>query len=124
MATSLAVVKAQTSPSKPKREQIALIEVTPNENWFVRTTTSRGRVVWYLRFEVTGLNPRLFGPFSSKRDCLLFLDDAINVRADFEAEVMDACEKRMLKEECQKIWPPIVEYPILVHAHTPAKKGR
>ena len=39
MATTLAVVKTQTPRSKPKRERIALIEATPNEEWFVRTTS-------------------------------------------------------------------------------------
>ena len=84
----------------------------------------RGRVVWYLRFEVTGMNPRLFGPFSSKRDTLLFLDDAVGAMADFEGEVQDACSKRMVMEECHKIWPPIVEHPVLSTRHRPAKKGR
>jgi hypothetical protein len=124
MATTLTVVKTQTPPSKPKRERIALIEATPKEEWFVRTTTPRGRVVWYLRFEVTGMNPRLFGPFSSNRDSLLFLDDAIDAMADFEGEVQDACAKRMVTEECLKIWPPLVEHPLLSALHLPAKKGR
>jgi hypothetical protein len=123
MAT-LAAVKTQTPHSKAKRERISLIEVTPKEEWFVRTTTPRGRIVWYLRFEVTGMNPRLFGPFSSKRDSLLFLDDAINAMADFESEVQNACGERMVKEECLRIWPPLVEHPLLTARHLPAKKGR
>jgi len=121
MTTTLAVVKTKTPPSKPKRERIELIEGTPREEWFVRTTTPNGRVVWYLRFEVTGMNPRLFGPLRSKRDCLLCLDNIIDALSDVEAEVVDACRDRMVEEECQKIWPPIIEYPLLRKLHLPSQ---
>lgn len=124
MATTLAVVKTKTLVSKPKREPIKLIEATPKEEWFVRTTTPRGRVVWYLRFEVTGMHSRLFGPLRSKRDCLLCLDDIINAMSDVGCEVPDACRDRMVEGECQKTWPPIIEYPLLRKLHSPIKKGR
>jgi hypothetical protein len=112
-----------TEPSKKQRERIVLIETPPRPDSFIQTTTATGRRVWYLRFEVTGMNPRLFGPFSSKRDCLLFLDEALNAMADFEGEVMEAYEKRVVREECHKIWPPIVEHPMLDKLHSPRKKG-
>ena len=113
MAKALAIVKTKDPKPNPKRERIQLIETKPKDEWFVRARTRRGREVWYLRFEVTGQHPQLFGPFKSKHQCLLFLDDALNAISDFSGDVKDACEKRMLRETCQKIWPPIVEYPLL-----------
>jgi hypothetical protein len=124
MAKPQAIVETDEQKTKPKREQILLIETKPKDEWFVRVRTSRGREVWYLRFEVTGQHPQLFGPFKSKHQCLLFLDDALNAISDYSAELKDACEARMLREECQKVWPPIVEYPLLAILESAAKKGR
>ena len=121
MATALRVVKTE---SKPKRERISVIEVRPKEEWFVRTKTFRGKTVWYIRFEVTGMHPRLFGPFPSKRQGLLFLDDAIGELLGGLIEAENRCEKRMVKEECQKVWLPIIEYPLLTQRHSITKKGR
>lgn len=122
MATALAMVK--TKKQKSTRERILLIETKPNDEWFVRSRTSRGREVWYLRFVVTGQLPQLFGPFKSKHQCLLFLDDALNAISDYSSEIKDACEKRMVRETCQKVWPPIVEYPLLTQRDQANKKGR
>jgi len=124
MATALAIVKTEEQKPQPKREHIQLIETQPKDEWFVQSRTSHGRKVWYLRFEVTGLNPRLFGPFRSKRVGLLCLDNVLDALGVVAAEVQDACEKRMLEEECQKVWPPIIEYPILTQLQSPTKKGR
>ena len=137
MRKALAIVKTEEPKPKPKRERIVLIETAPRDHWFVRTTTLRGKVVWYLRFEVTGLSPRLYGPFKSKGQALFFLDDALDALADFEGEVRDACEKRSIKLRYQKVWPPIIEAPVLVQTsllsamvarrariHAPIKKGR
>ena len=124
MAKSSAIMKTDESKPKLKRERIVLIETKPKDNWFVRSTTTSGRVVWYLRFEVTGQHPQLFGPFRSKHQCLLFLDDALNAICDYSGEVIDACLKRMLRETCQHISPPIVEYPLLTQLHSTTKKGR
>jgi hypothetical protein len=61
MSNTLTVVTAETPAPAPKkkREKIQLIETQPEANWFVSATTKRGRKVWYLRFRMTGRNPRL-----------------------------------------------------------------
>ncbi|NOS81302.1 MAG: hypothetical protein HOP32_06955 [Nitrospira sp.] len=124
MATAQTIMKAEDKKSKPAREHIVLIETKPKDEWFIRARTSRGREVWYLRFQVTGQHPQLFGPFKSKHQCLLFLDDALNALSDFSDQLRDECEKRMLREKCQKIWPPIVEYPLLAKVGPALTKGR
>lgn len=70
------------SARKPKRERIELIEVRPRPEWFVRS----GRE-WFLRLEITGLLPRRWGPFASRRDCLLFLDWALDTLTDTTADL-------------------------------------
>ena len=124
MASTVSLVKAESPTPKPQRDRIVLIEEKPKDDWFVRTRTSLGREVWYLRFHVTGQIPKLFGPFKSKHQCLLFLDDALDVVSDFEGELVDQCRKRMLHETCQKIWPPIVEHPLVAQLQSATKKGR
>lgn len=114
MSTELTVVTEDTPAPAPKkkREKIVLIETQPEADWFVPAMTKRGKEVWYLRFKMTGRNPRLFGPFRSKHQCLLFLDDAIDELNDYENEICDAADKRMIDEPCAKVWPPIIEYPV------------
>ncbi|MEQ1844646.1 MAG: hypothetical protein ABL983_03595, partial [Nitrospira sp.] len=77
MGRAPAIVQAGNSkPTTKKREQILFLERRPSENWFVAKKTPRGKAKWYLRFTITGLDPRLFGPFPSKRKAVLFLDAA------------------------------------------------
>jgi hypothetical protein len=120
MAAQLAIAKDIPKQVTRKRDRIMMIEAMPTDKWFVRARTNRGREVWYLRFEVTGQHPQLFGPFKSKHQCLLFLDDALDALPDFNNELRDACEKRMLSEKCQKIWPPIIEHPLLTQRRSGA----
>lgn len=124
MVKALAIVKTeeQKPKPKPKRERVQLIETKPKDEWFVRSKTRRGREVWYLRFEVTGQNSQLFGPFLSRHQSLLFLDDALDALSDFSDALRDACEKRMVREKFQKVWPPIVEYPLLTQRRLDAKR--
>lgn len=114
MAAQLVIVPPKDS--KPKREQIGLIEAPPREDWFVPARTSRGRCVWYLRVLVTGLNNRLNGPFPSKRQGLLFLDDMLGRLLERVSEAENDCSKRMVRDEFQKVWSPIVEHPILAQS--------
>ncbi len=123
MNKALAIVDAKTPALKKKREKICLIETQPEADWFVPAKTKHGRQVWYLRFQMTGWNPRLFGPFKSKRDGLLFLDDAIECLQEHEPEVVDAANKRIVKEPCAKAWLPIVEHPIVAHTKPGSSKG-
>jgi hypothetical protein len=122
MAKALAIAKTAEPKPNPKRERIELIETEPKDEWFVPARTSRGREVWFLRFQVTGQHPQLFGPFTSKHQCLLFLDDTLAALPDFSNELKDMCEKRMIQDQCQKIWPPIVEYPLLTQRRSGAKR--
>lgn len=112
MSKLLTIANAETPEPKKEREKIVLIETQPEADWFVPARTKRGRTVWYLRFRMTGWNPRLFGPFKSKRQCLEFLDDAINVIQDCENDVRGKADKRMINEPCAKVWLPIIEYPV------------
>lgn len=110
MSNALTVVTSDPPAPKNKRERIALVEIQPEADWFVPAKTKRGKQIWYLRFRMTGRNPRLYGPFKSKHHCLLCLDEVINEILGSDFESMD--DDRMLNEPCAKVWPPIVEYPI------------
>ncbi|WHZ27620.1 MAG: hypothetical protein OJF51_002417 [Nitrospira sp.] len=121
MSNPLTIVNSETPAPKKKREKIVLIETEPEADWFVPAKTKRGRKVWYLRFRVTGWNPRLFGPFKSKRQCLLFLDDAIGSIQTVENEIRDDADRRRLDEPLAKVWLPIIEYPVCAQ-HRPNKK--
>ncbi len=123
MNKALAIVDTKTPTPKNKREKICLIETQPEADWFVPAKTKRGRQVWYLRFQMTGWNPRLFGPFKSKRHGLLFLDEAIDCLQEHEQEMVDAANKRIVKEPCAKAWLPIVEHPIVSRTKAPLPKG-
>lgn len=123
MTKALAIVDTKTPSPKTKHEKICLIETQPEADWFVPAKTKRGRQVWYLRFQMTGWNPRLFGPFKSKRHGLLFLDDALNGLQENEPEMVDAANKRIVKEPCANAWLPIVEHPIVVRPKAASAKG-
>lgn len=116
MATTAlkAVPKAPTTaPSKKKREKICLIETLPKPDWFMKTTLETGRRVWWLRFQLTGMRDRLFGPFNTRYASLLFLDSAIDKLCDGLGEMNNVCSDRILNVKYQKIWPPFVEHPVL-----------
>ncbi len=115
MSQALAIINSETSAPENIREKICLIETQPQADWFVPAKTKRGRQVWYLRFRMTGWNARLYGPFKSKRACLLFLDDAIEVLQEAEPDVSEKAYKRMVKEPCAKAWLPLVEHPVIGH---------
>lgn len=123
MSNTLEIVTSETRASKKRREKIVLIETQPEAGWFVPVKTKRGRWVWYLRFKMTGWNPRLYGPFKSKRQCLLFLDDLINVAQCWEQEVTDKAVERMVEEPCAKAWLPIVEHPIVARMKAASSRG-
>lgn len=82
--SSLVDVDRRRVVPKPKkeRERIELIEVPPEAEWFVQATDPSGRRVWFLRFQVTGLRPRRYGPFATKHKALLFLDRFLETLGD------------------------------------------
>lgn len=123
MSKALAIANQQTPPPKKKREKIGLIETQPETDWFVPAKTARGRQVWYLRFKMTGLHARLFGPFKSKRVGLLFLDEVINSILDPMATADDKASSWRVTEEFSHAWMPLVEHPIIARPPAASSKG-
>lgn len=116
----LALVKAKASTPMDDSERIELLELLPRKEWFIRTTF-RGKVMWYVRFSVTGMRARIFGPFSTKRAGLLFLDAAHDKLADFWSDVDNVATKYSCRGEFQFVsWGPIIEHPLAA----PREKGR
>ena len=74
---SLMKPSSPTTPTKKKGGTICNLETTPKPEWVVRGKDERGRTVWYARIEITGLLPRRYGPFKSRAQAILFLDDAV-----------------------------------------------
>jgi hypothetical protein len=107
--TLKAVPKGPTTEKK-KREQIELIETPPKLDWFV-SAKERGRTVWYLRFIVTGMLPRRFGPFANRHKALLALDGMINVTMELENEIRDQAKKYGLNRrfQLQPKFGPVIE---------------
>lgn len=125
MATALTLMH----PAKPKRQQpqrISQLEAYPAENWFVSAMTPKGRRIWHCRFTITGLFPRLYGPFSTKRKALRFHDAAISTLGECWAGIDDARDKHSCEGEFQKLhWGPLIEHPLLTaHQTQTSKKGR
>lgn len=82
---STALIDADKRPAtntKRKRERITLVEVKPQEDWFVQATDEWGRRVWFVRVSVTGFHTRRYGPFPTKRRALLFLDRLLDEVGD------------------------------------------
>lgn len=115
----LALVKAKAPTSTAESERIQLLELLPRKEWFIRTTF-RGKVMWYVRFSVTGMRARIFGPFPTKRAGLLFLDAAHDKLADFWSDVDNVATKYSCRGEFQFVsWGPIIEHPLAA----PREKG-
>jgi hypothetical protein len=108
MEKVLAIVKTKDQAPKRKRDRIVLIETPPNPDWFVRTR-EQGRTVWYLRFRMTGMFPRRFGPFQNRHRALLALDGMIDAMTDSNCEMCDAAEKYGLQRRYQQNWGPVIE---------------
>ncbi len=123
MITALTLVDPAKSKSQQGRS-IRSLERHPSEDWFLAASTPRGRRIWYCRFTVTGLFPRLYGPFSSKRKAVRFLDAAIMTLSECWAEIDSARDEHSCDGEFQKLhWGPLIEHSLLNSdaAHTPTK---
>lgn len=113
-AKNLTLVKAEMPSAKAESERIDLLEMLPKKEWFIRTTF-RGKVMWYVRLTITGLRPRIYGPFPTQRAGLLFLDGAIDKLADFWTDVDDVEKQYSCRGEFQRVsWGPIIEHPLAV----------
>ncbi len=122
MTTSLKVVTTEET-QKQSREQIQMLEMHPQDDWFVPAITGRGRHVWYLRLSITGLFPRLHGPFSSKRKATLFLDGAIGKIMELAQEFSDVEAEYSTTREFERInWGPLIEHPSFNHLRLGLKR--
>ena len=97
-ANVLVDVDKQT-PAKPKkRDPLLYIEVPPGEDWCQRALDHRGRPIWFLRVQVTGLRNRRYGPFASQRKALVFLDWLLDKFGDALIEARNEIDKFQVKE--------------------------
>lgn len=118
MPAKMMMVKDSPNRGPRKRERISMLERRPDREWFVAMKTPKGRTKWFLRFTITGVFPRLFGPFSTKRKAILFLDALHNKISDFWTEVDDVRDQYANEGEFENVnWGPIIEHPL-------ATKGR
>lgn len=113
MTTALTLMHP-AQPTRKQAEHITQLEIPPQEDWFVSATTPRGRQVWYCRFAVTGLFPRLYGPFASKRKAVRFLDAAISTISESLTEIDTVRDAHSCEGEFQKLhWGPLIEHPLV-----------
>jgi hypothetical protein len=108
MTKALTIVKTNDQKPKRKREQIVSIETPPQADWFV-CTRERGRRVWYLRFRVTGMLPRRFGPYASRHKAILALDAMIDTLEEMMWDLNDPATEFRLKRRFQQTWGPVIE---------------
>lgn len=114
----MTIVKDSPKPGTRKRERITMLERRPDEEWFVAKKTRNGRPKWYLRFMMTGIFPRLFGPFPTKRKAVIFLDRLHGTICEFWTEIDDVRDQYANEGEFENVnWGPIIEHPL-------AAKGR
>ena len=112
--------ETETPTGKTVSKGLNYLEVRPQKDWFIRTTFC-GSVAWYVRFTITGMRARIFGPFPTKRAGLLFLDAAQEQLADFWANLDNVASDFTCTGEYQFItWGPLIEHPLAA----PKEKGR
>jgi hypothetical protein len=93
---------------KKEREKIGHIETPPKSEWFV-SIRERGRKVWYLRFTMTGILPRRFGPFQSRHRALLALDRMLDTMVDGISGIQDVARDYQMRRRFQQTWGPVIE---------------
>lgn len=102
-------------------KRIVMLEEHPRPEWFVKVKTPTGETQWFARMSVTGLCVRRYGPFPSKRACLLFLDAAVNALIDGFMEVTEVQDKYRLPNrpfQNRGGQYPIIERELLLQAST------
>ncbi|MEQ1792724.1 MAG: hypothetical protein ABL970_00920 [Nitrospira sp.] len=123
MTAELKMVSPSLGKPTAVRGRIQQLEQQPSDDWFVTTRTPRGGTRWYCRFRITGLHPRVFGPFPSKRKAVLFLDGAIGLLGEFWTNVDDIRDRYANEGEFERVnWGPLIEYPFPYFASQ--KKGQ
>ena len=64
--------------NKAEPDKLYFIERVRRPDWTVSTINERGRTVWFLRFQITGLKPRRFGPFQTEQETLRCLNKLLD----------------------------------------------
>jgi hypothetical protein len=70
-------------------DTIGIIERKPHPGWFMEIHNEHGESQWMLRFDITGLQPKLYGPFNSQHNALLWLDSALDKLLDTFCDEID-----------------------------------
>jgi hypothetical protein len=107
-ALKLTTVPQGPKPNKKQRERIQLIEMPPKPEWLV-STKEQGRTVWYLRFTITGMLPRRFGPFQNRHRALLALDRMLDTMSDAISGIQDVARDYQMRRRFQQTWGPVIE---------------
>lgn len=128
-AAVLDMTRKKVSEDKPKatKQPLQCLEERPRPEWFVKVKTSRGQVLWFLRFAITGREVRRYGPFVTKRQCLRFLNEAIGEMYDAFSEIERVQEEYQIPRrafEGELYCYPISEQAITLHAKHLHQKGR
>lgn len=65
---------AKDKIKKSLEEELRLVEVPPEDSWFVETQDAHGNALVFLRIQITGLLPRRAGPFPDRDSALRAFD--------------------------------------------------
>lgn len=111
---------ANAEKTQEASESFEWIEERPAPEWFVRVKSYNGRMQWFVRFGITGMAVRLYGPFASKRQCLRFLNEALGrLMYDGSSALDEAQSDYRLKSETYEasFSYPLIERLIGLHAN-------
>jgi hypothetical protein len=72
------VAEGASRETPPGRIWMKCVERPIQPGWLIQMKDESRRTVWYVRMEVTGLFPRRYGPFSSKKGALYFLNEQLD----------------------------------------------
>ena len=121
-ATVLAISekKIPADKSEPK-QSFPNLEEKPRSEWFVKVKNRDGQTQWFVRFQMTGMEVRRYGPFATKQKCLQFIDQAVEcLWIDGMSELADIQDE--LNAPFREFSPansfPILECAIAAHANT------
>ena len=109
--------KAESPTESPEVDytNIGYLETPAQEAWFVERQDDEGRPLVYLRIQVTGMLPRLVGPFPSRNVALFCLDRLVErVWEDLEWELCDQADQHGVRRPFHhRILPILTEDPLL-----------
>ncbi len=112
---------SEVKTSDSNANKVVLVERKPQPDWFASARNEHGKRQVFLRFQMTGLYPRRFGPFQTKREALLFLDDMLNQVQDAfgEGEIKSNHARCIMEDELASRYLPGRHRKA---AHTPTRR--